>query len=78
MRSILSLCAILLLTSPSFAGSCPIKLVKIDEALSAGTVLNAKEVKALRDKGEALHKSGDHSGSVAMLMKAMKLAGIKG
>ena len=78
MRAIISLCAALVFTSPAFAGSCPIKLSMIDKALSAGLVINAKEVKALRDKGEALHNSGDHTGSVAILNKAIKLAGIKG
>ena len=78
MKSILTLCAIILCTSPAFAGSCPMKLSMIDKALAAGTVMNANEVKTLRDKGEALHKAGDHSGSVAILIKAMKVAGIKG
>jgi len=54
------------------------KIGLIDKALSAGNVKNAEQVKTLRDKGEALHNSGDHGGSVAVLKKAMKLGGIKG
>jgi hypothetical protein len=34
------------------------------------------KVKALRTEGEKLHKSGNHSGSVAALSKAKDLLGI--
>jgi hypothetical protein len=40
-------------------------------------VKNASQVKALRDQGEQLHKLGKHGKSVQILIKAMKLAGIK-
>jgi hypothetical protein len=65
-----------LVVSPAIAGSCPAKVGKIDAALSSGSIQNAEEVKSLRDKGEALHKAGSHSESVATLVKAMKLAGV--
>ena len=78
MKSLLTAAAILVSASSAFAGSCPMKIALIDKALSAGNVQNAEQVKTLRDKGEALHKSGDHGGSVATLTKAMKLGGIKG
>jgi len=78
MKSLLTAAAILVSASSAFAGSCPMKIALIDKALSAGNVQNAEQVKTLRDKGEALHKSGDHGGSVATLKKAMKLGGIKG
>jgi hypothetical protein len=68
--------AILFVMSPAFAGSCPTKVGMIDAALTSGTAKNAKKVKMLRDKGEAQHKSGKHSESVATLVEAMKLAGI--
>ena len=68
--------AILFVMSPAFAGSCPAKVGKIDAALSSGTAKNPEQVKVLRDKGEAQHKSGKHSDSVATLIEAMKLAGI--
>ena len=78
MKSLLTAAAILVSASSAFAGSCPMKMALIDKALLAGNVQNAEQVKTLRDKGEALHKSGDHGGSVAALKKAMKLGGIKG
>ena len=65
-----------LVVSPAIAGSCPAKVGKIDAALSSGSVQNAEKVKMLRDKGDALHKAGKHSESVATLVKAIKLAGI--
>jgi hypothetical protein len=65
-----------LVVSPAVAGSCPAKVGKIDSALSSGSVQNLEKVKMLRDKGEALHKKGKHSESVAILVEAMKLAGI--
>ena len=78
MKSLLTAVFLLFASSSAFAGSCPMKVGLIDKALSSGNVKNAEQVKALRDKGEALHSSGDHSGSVAILKKAMKLGDIKG
>ena len=77
MKALLTIVTILLSVSPAFAGSCPMKISLIDRALSSGNVKNAEQVKTLRDKGEALHNSGDHSGSVDLLTKAMKMGGIK-
>jgi len=68
--------ALMFVVSPAFAGSCPAKVGKIDAALSSGTAKNPEQVKVLRDKGEAQHKSGKHSESVATLIEAMKLAGV--
>ncbi len=65
-----------LAVSPAFAGSCPAKIAKLDAALSSGTAKNSDKVKMLRDKGEAQHKAGKHSESVATLVEAMKLAGL--
>mgnify|MGYP007032490368 CR=1 FL=1 len=78
MKSLLTAVFLLFASSSAFAGSCPMKVGLIDKALSSGNVKNAEQVKALRDKGEALHSSGDHRGSVAILEKAMKLGDIKG
>ena len=78
MKSLLTAALLLFASSSAFAGSCPMKIGLIDKALSAGNVENAGQVKILRDKGEALHNSGDHSGSVEILEKAIKLGGIKG
>ena len=76
MKKILLAATFLIFTTSAFAGSCPMKVGMIDKALAAGTAKNAAEVKALRDLGETLHKSGKHGQSVQMLVKAMKLAGI--
>jgi hypothetical protein len=78
MKSLLTAVFLLFASSSAFAGSCPLKTALIDKALSSGNVKNAEQVKVLRDKGDALHSSGDHGGSVAILKKAMKLGGIKG
>ena len=77
MKSVLSAILLLSVSSYAFAGSCPVKLRIIDRALSSGNVENADQVKALRDEGEALHNTGDHSASVAVLKRAMQLGGIK-
>lgn len=77
MKTLFAAATILLSTSTAFAGSCPKKLALIDKALSVGTVQNAEQVKTLRDKGAALHNSGDHDESVEILVKAMTLGGIK-
>ena len=75
-KSILAL-TFFMFSASAFAGSCPLKLNKIDQALAAGIVKNAEKVKALRDQGAELHKSGKHGQSVRVLVKAMKLAGIR-
>ena len=77
MKVLLTAVAILFSTSSAFSGSCPMKIALIDKALAAGNVKNAEQVKTLRDKGEALHNSGDHNGSVTILTKAIKMGGIK-
>ena len=76
LKNLLLAFALLFIASPALAGSCPAKLGLIDSALTSGTAKNAKKVKMLRDDGEAQHKAGKHSESVATLIKAMKLAGI--
>ena len=68
--------ALMFFVSPAFAGSCPAKVGKIDAALSSGAAKSSEKVKVLRNKGEAQHKLGKHSVSVATLIEAMKLAGI--
>ena len=77
MKNIILSMIFVIFASSAFAGSCPIKITLIDKALTAGNVKNAEQVKTLRDKGEALHNSGDHNGSVTILTKAIKMGGIK-
>ncbi len=67
------------MASTAFAGSCPKDMKKIDAALAKHPSISAmamSEVAALRAKGEALHKSGDHKASVTALHAAEKLLGI--
>ncbi len=67
------------LAGPALAGSCPLLMTEVDAALAKGTGLSAAqmtEVKALRTKGEAEHKSGSHAASLATLAKAKEILGI--
>ena len=77
MKKIILAFTFLIFSASAFAGSCPLKLSKIDQALAAGKVENAAEVRALRDQGAELHKLGKHGQSVRILVKAMKLGGIR-
>ncbi len=60
--------------SPALAGHCPKDVRLIDAALAQTS--NA-EAKSLRDKGDALHKSGTHGDSLAALHEAMKILNIE-
>ena len=76
LKNLMLAIALMFVASPALAGSCPAKVGLIDAALTSGTAKNAEKVKMLRDKGEAQHKAGKHSESVATLIEAMKLAGM--
>lgn len=67
-----------LASSTAFAGRCPVDMKQIDAAMANSTLSSADmdKVRELRAKGEELHKSGDHSGSVAALAEARKMLGI--
>ena len=67
-----------LASSTAFAGSCPMDMKQIDAAMASSTLSMADmdKVKELRARGEKLHKSGDHSGSVAALAEAKKMLGL--
>ncbi len=68
MKSIFVAAAVVVaMTSPAFAKHCPRDVKIIDQSLSKAMGLNniqMTEVKALRDKGDALHKSGKHEESM--------------
>ena len=70
--------AVTLFISAASAGSCPLDMRQIDAAMANSSLSmgDMEKVKALREEGEKLHKSGDHSGSVAALDQAKKLLGI--
>jgi hypothetical protein len=68
------------MASPALAFHCPKDMAAIDAALPKAMGLSAdqkKEVMDHRMKGEALHKAGDHQGSVDTLAKAKEILGIK-
>jgi len=70
---------LLSLSLAAVAGSCPMDMRQIDAALAANPALSASDlerVMELRAEGEKLHKSGDHSGSVARLDEAKELLGL--
>ena len=80
MRKIALFAAAMLVAGTAFAGHCPQEMKKIDEALGKNPKLSATqmaEVKKYRAEGEALHKAGKHSESLAELEKAKKLLDVK-
>ncbi len=81
MKRILVAAAVVVgMTSPAFAKHCPKDVKIIDEALPKATGLTEMqmtEVKALRDKGAALHKSGKHGESIKVLHEAVKILGVE-
>jgi hypothetical protein len=79
MKRIALAAALALTASVAFAHNCPNEMKAIDAALPKAK-LNASqtsEVKKLRADGEALHKSGKHSESMAALGKAKGILGVK-
>jgi len=62
----------------AFAHGCPGEMKAIDARLPSATLAEAQmsQVKALRAKGEQLHKEGKHSESMAALGEAKKLLGL--
>jgi hypothetical protein len=69
------------LAAPALAGQCPMDMSKIDAALAEkGSQLSAadkEKVTQLRAQGEAQHKAGQHSESVATLAQAKEILGIQ-
>ncbi len=67
----------MLISSTSFAGSCPAILKQVDAKISSSKLSPAvlKEVKTLRDNGEKAHKSGKHAESEKLLNEALKKLG---
>jgi hypothetical protein len=63
----------------ALAHNCPNEWKAIDAALPTTKVTGAQlaEAKKLRTEGEALHKAGKHTESMAALGKAKGILGIK-
>jgi len=80
MRKIALFAATLLFAGSAFANHCPQEMKKIDEALSKNPQLSAAQmadVKKSRAEGEAMHKAGKHTESLAELEKAKKILNVK-
>ena len=80
MRKIALFAATMLFAGGAFANHCPQEMKKIDEAMSKNPQLSAAQVadvKKSRAEGEALHKAGKHSESLAELEKAKKILNVK-
>jgi hypothetical protein len=78
MKKIITLVfSLMLISSTSFAGSCPAILKQVDAKISSSKLSPAilKEVKTLRDNGEKAHKSGKHAESEKLLNEALKKLG---
>ena len=77
-RTLAAAAVLVLAANPALAGHCPKDVKAIDAALEGSTLSQAKvsEVKALRDQGNQLHKSGKHGDSLGTLHKAMAILGI--
>ncbi len=80
MKTILVAAAVLMaMTAPAFAKHCPKDVKIIDQALANAKGLSntqMTEVKALRDKGAALHKSKKHGEAIKALHAATKILGV--
>lgn len=75
---ILALSLVLPLPTAAFAGSCPALMAEIDELLAANPQVDDEvlaEVKEARERGEQLHKEGNHGESVEELNHALSLLG---
>ena len=72
-KYLLSILFVIISTS-SFAGSCPMLWDKVDSKVSnvSDDSLKAK-ILELRDAGEEAHSNGDHSKSEKLLNEALKL-----
>ena len=65
MNKILILLTMVLFTSSSYAGSCPMMAKSLDNKI--------EEASKMRDAGMKAHEAGDHAKSEELLNKAMEL-----
>ncbi len=67
----------LFISSFAYAGQCPALVKQVDAKIATTTLAGdaLKEVKTLRDKGDADHKAGKHADSVKALQEALKKLG---
>ncbi len=79
MKRLIIAAALALAAPYAAAHNCPNEMKAIDAAMP-GSKLDAKqmgEVKKLRAEGEAMHKAGKHTESMAALGKAKGMLGLK-
>jgi hypothetical protein len=80
MKRAFTLAAILaVFAAPGLAGHCPSDVAAIDEALKQSKLSSAQmsEIKAARDLGAELHKTGKHGESLKILHGALKALEVK-
>ncbi|MBZ2170052.1 hypothetical protein [Marinobacter sp. F4216] len=72
MRFFITLVFTTLFSASVFAGQCPALVGEIDQKLESSQLDDETkaEIKAMRDKGEALHQQGKHAESVKVLREA--------
>lgn len=79
-RSLALAVATMFVSGVAVAAHCPSHVKAIDEALAKKPKMSEaemKEVKKLRDDGDAQHKAGKHKESMDSLHKAMDMLKIK-
>ena len=79
-RILVAAAVVVVISSPAFAKHCPKDVLIIDQSLPKATGLTSMQmtkVKELRDKGAALHKSGNHGESIKVLHAAVKILGVE-
>jgi hypothetical protein len=79
LKRIALIAALTFAATAAFAHNCPNEMKAIDAALPNAKLSAAQksEVTKLRADGEALHKAGKHSESMAALGKAKGILGVK-
>lgn len=78
MKKLAVAVAATLLSSLALAHNCPNEMKAIDAKMPSVQLSaeNMSKVKGLRAKGEALHKEGKHTESMAALAEAKKMLGM--
>ncbi len=80
LRTLGAAVMMVMLATPAFAFHCPKDMAAIDAAMAANPSISDEDkakVMELRQKGEELHKAGNHQESVDTLAEAMKILGIQ-
>jgi hypothetical protein len=74
MNRMISTIALLLLTAPVWAGSCPALISQIDAHLETNGSMDQdtrEQVKELRDEGQKHHQAGRHAEAMQTLNEAL-------